>query len=219
MPTNSTTIPTTSTIRSRGVVVTQETLQRKKTREREKKPEITHTSWSQVEELVLAEEKRKPKKWTIINREVRKYNTIVNQTVRLSGEDDEDLKTRVELLYHDKEGKSFPQIKAWNFLKDKHKWLNPDPPHARRSRRRPTGEEPELFGDDVLSRSPDKDRKSKDRGTNMKEIRNEAKAWVQLINTQTRNEDMKMLAVNTERMDPIDTAIIEEAKHEIRAKY
>lgn len=53
----------------------------------------------------------------------------------------------------------------------------------------------------------------------MKEIRNEVEARVQLINAHTRNEDMKMLAVNTEGMNPIDKAIIEEAKYKIRAKY
>nr|GEY47612.1 probable inactive histone-lysine N-methyltransferase SUVR1 [Tanacetum cinerariifolium] len=53
----------------------------------------------------------------------------------------------------------------------------------------------------------------------MEEIRNEARARLQLINAQTRNEDMKMLAINTEGMDPIDKAIIEKVKCEIRAKY
>ncbi|GJT15577.1 putative reverse transcriptase domain-containing protein [Tanacetum coccineum] len=46
----------------------------------------------------------------------------------------------------------------------------------------------------------------------MEEIRNEARARVQLINAQTRNEDMKMFATNTEGMDPINATIIEEAK-------
>jgi hypothetical protein len=50
----------------------------------------------------------------------------------------------------------------------------------------------------------------------MEEIRNKGNARVQLINAQTRNEDMiNMLAVNTEGMDPTDKAIIEEAKCEI----
>ncbi|GJZ28554.1 probable inactive histone-lysine N-methyltransferase SUVR2 [Tanacetum coccineum] len=53
----------------------------------------------------------------------------------------------------------------------------------------------------------------------MEEIRNEARARLQLINAQTRNEDMKMLAISTEGMDPIDKAIIEKVKCEIRAKY
>ncbi|GKB72394.1 probable inactive histone-lysine N-methyltransferase SUVR2 [Tanacetum coccineum] len=53
----------------------------------------------------------------------------------------------------------------------------------------------------------------------MEEIRNEARARLQLINAQTRNEDMKMLAISTEGMDPMDKAIIEKVKCEIRAKY
>ena len=57
-----------------------------------------------------------------------------------------------------------------------------------------------------------------DRESKMEEIRNETKVRVNLIKDQTRNEDMKMLAINNEGMDPTDKAIIEEAKCEIRAK-
>jgi Holliday junction resolvasome RuvABC ATP-dependent DNA helicase subunit len=53
----------------------------------------------------------------------------------------------------------------------------------------------------------------------MEEIRNEARATVNLIKAQTRNEYMKMLAINSKGMDTTDKAIIEEAKCEIRAKY
>ncbi|GKC83207.1 hypothetical protein Tco_1138924 [Tanacetum coccineum] len=46
-------------------------------------------------------------------------------------------------------------------LKDKHKWKNPDSTNARRNRGRVTDDEPELFGDDELSRPPDKQRIAK----------------------------------------------------------
>jgi hypothetical protein len=100
--------------------------------------------------------------WAQVHQLDEAFSAIINQFARLSGENNEDLKSRVELLYHNNEGKSFPYIKGWNFLKDKHKWLNPNPPHVRRTRGWPTGEEPELFGDDALSRPPEKERKSKD---------------------------------------------------------
>ncbi|GKG28786.1 hypothetical protein Tco_0416151, partial [Tanacetum coccineum] len=81
---------------------------------------------------------------------------------------------------------------------------------VRRTRGWQTGEEPELFGDDVLLRPTDIERKS-----NLQTHR----VRVKLINVQTRNKDGKMIAVNTEGIDPIDKAVIEEAKREIRAKY
>ncbi|GKE52060.1 hypothetical protein Tco_1487216, partial [Tanacetum coccineum] len=46
----------------------------------------------------------------------------------------------------------FKHKSAWAFLKDKHKWKNPDSTNARRYRNRVTDDEPELFGDDVLPR-------------------------------------------------------------------
>ncbi|GJY01227.1 hypothetical protein Tco_0359379 [Tanacetum coccineum] len=58
-----------------------------------------------------------------------------------------------------------------------------------------------------------------DREAKMKEIRNEAMARVQLIDTQIRNEEMKMLATSAERMNSNDAAIIEASTREIPNKY
>nr|GEV78779.1 beta-glucosidase BoGH3B-like [Tanacetum cinerariifolium] len=52
-------------------------------------------------------------------------------------------------------------MRAWLFLKNKHKWKNPDSKNARRNRRRVTDEEPKRFGDDELPRPPDKQRIAK----------------------------------------------------------
>ena len=52
----------------------------------------------------------------------------------------------------------------------------------------------------------------------MEEVRNETREGVNLIKSKTRNEDLKMLAINTGGMDPLDKHIIEEAKKEIRVK-
>ena len=99
-------------------------------------------------------------KWTTMNREVGKFNSVFEQTLRLSGENDEDLMTRVHILYKDDSGKDFGHKGAWLFLRDKHKWRNPDSTQVRRNREPPT-EEPELFRDDALPRPPGKGRKSK----------------------------------------------------------
>ena len=64
-------------------------------------------------------------KWTTMNREVGKFNSVFEQTLRLSGENDEDLMTRVHILYKDDSGKDFAHKGAWLFLRDKHKWRNP----------------------------------------------------------------------------------------------
>nr|GEV97102.1 hypothetical protein [Tanacetum cinerariifolium] len=71
-----------------------------------------------------------------------------------SWENDENLMTRIEILYRAHEKSYFKHKSAWNFLKDKHKWNNPESTHARRNRNRVTNEEPELFGDDALPRPP-----------------------------------------------------------------
>ncbi|GJY43031.1 ALP1-like protein [Tanacetum coccineum] len=93
-------------------------------------------------------------KWTPMNRDVGKFNSLVNETKAMSGENDENLMTRIEILYRAHEKSDFKHKSAWNFLKGKHKWNNPKSTHARRNRNRVTNEEPELFGDDALPRPP-----------------------------------------------------------------
>ncbi|GKF12957.1 hypothetical protein Tco_0050883, partial [Tanacetum coccineum] len=52
-------------------------------------------------------------------------------------------------------------MSAWNFLKGKHNWNNPESTQARQNSHRVTDPEPELFGDDVLPRPPDMHRIAK----------------------------------------------------------
>ncbi|GKE66928.1 hypothetical protein Tco_1521089 [Tanacetum coccineum] len=65
-----------------------------------------------------------------MNREVAKFNALVNEAKAMSGENDENLMI-------------------------KHKWNNPKSTQARRNRNRVTNEEAELFGDNMLPRPPD----------------------------------------------------------------
>ncbi|GJY00149.1 putative ubiquitinyl hydrolase 1 [Tanacetum coccineum] len=111
-----------------------------------------------------------------------------------------------------------------------HKWLIPDPTNVRKTRRRPAEEDPQLFGDDALPCPPDKkhyraksQRSSNlsatsnsqeafheimqqqlalDRETKMEEMRNETRERVNLIKAQTKNEDMRTLAINIDGMNP-----------------
>ncbi|GJW27045.1 retrovirus-related pol polyprotein from transposon TNT 1-94 [Tanacetum coccineum] len=91
------------------------------------------------------------RKWTPINREITKFNSLVLETRVMSGEDDKYWMTSVEILYRTHTGSDFKHKSAWSFLKDKHKWKNPDLTNARRNRHRVTDEEPKPFGDDEFS--------------------------------------------------------------------
>nr|GEV27606.1 hypothetical protein [Tanacetum cinerariifolium] len=95
-------------------------------------------------------------KWTPMNREVERFNSLVNETKVMSAENDDDWMTRVEILNKTIAVTEFKHKNAWLFLKDKHKWKNPDSTNARRNRGRVTNEKLELFGDDELSRPPRK---------------------------------------------------------------
>ncbi|GKB49071.1 hypothetical protein Tco_0899824 [Tanacetum coccineum] len=92
-------------------------------------------------------------KWTPMNRDVQKFNAIYNQTELLSGENEENLYTRVLSLFRDQNNVEFRHRESWLFFKDKYKWTNPESTQVRRTRGRVTGEdEPEMFGDDAIPR-------------------------------------------------------------------
>ncbi|GKE97627.1 hypothetical protein Tco_0020978, partial [Tanacetum coccineum] len=93
-------------------------------------------------------------KWTLIYREVARFNSMVDETKAMSGENDDDSMTRVEILYKTYTNVDFKHKSAWLFFKDKHKCKNPDSIMARRNRGQITDEEPEHFGDDALPRPP-----------------------------------------------------------------
>nr|GEX76674.1 hypothetical protein [Tanacetum cinerariifolium] len=101
-------------------------------------------------------------KWTPMNRDVQKFNSIYDQTKLLSGENEDDLFTRLLIFFKDQTGKEFTLRSAWLFLKNKFKWKNPESTQARRSRGRVTEEEvPEMFGEDAIPRPPGAHRKQK----------------------------------------------------------
>lgn len=102
-------------------------------------------------------------KWTPLNKDVKKFNDLVDETQALNGENDEYLMSRsqVHIIFSKIMGYTFKHKSAWPFLKDKHKWRNPYSTQARRNRLRVNEDEPELFGDDLLPRPPGKQRPSK----------------------------------------------------------
>ncbi|GJT02335.1 hypothetical protein Tco_0823504 [Tanacetum coccineum] len=186
-------------------------------------------------------------KWTPMNRDVGKFNSLVNETKAMSGENDENLMTRIEILYRAHEKSDFKHKSAWNFLKGKHKWNNPESTHARRNRNRVTNEEPELFGDDALPRPPGMHRIAKsqrssnstassgsnptmfqemmqqqleiERKEKMERIDREVNSRVALNDSKRVAEDLKVLQISTDGMDPIDAAIVNAQKARIRALY
>ncbi|GJZ38151.1 hypothetical protein Tco_0584342 [Tanacetum coccineum] len=186
-------------------------------------------------------------KWTPMNREVSKFNSSVNETKAMSGENDDDLMTRIEILYRAHMNSDFKHKSAWNFLKGKHKWNNPESTYARRNRHRVTNDEPELFGDDELPRPAGLHRIAKsqrssnstassglnpqmfqemiqqqyelDRKKKMERIDREVNSRVELNYSKKVAEDLKVLQISTDGMNPIDAAIVNAQKDRIRALY
>nr|GEU86705.1 hypothetical protein [Tanacetum cinerariifolium] len=70
-----------------------------------------------------------------MNASIQKFNQLVAETLALSGENDEDWITRVEILYKTHVGTEFKHKSAWLFLKGKHKWTNLKSTNARRKKR------------------------------------------------------------------------------------
>ncbi|GJV36361.1 hypothetical protein Tco_1408838 [Tanacetum coccineum] len=179
-------------------------------------------------------------KWHPINREVKKFNSLVLETRVMSGENDEDWMTKVEILYKTVMGMEFKHKSAWLFLKDKHKWKNPDSTNARRNWGRVTDDEPGLFRDDELPHPPDKQRIAKSQrssnsvifsGSNpamfqemlqqqyeldhqekMERLDRKTTARIELFNSQKVVEDLKVLKMDTRGIDLVDTTIINAQK-------
>ncbi|GJV37478.1 hypothetical protein Tco_1409955 [Tanacetum coccineum] len=165
----------------------------------------------------------------------------------MSWENNDNLMTRIEILYRAHTKSDFKHKSAWNFLKDEHKWNNPESTNARRNRNRVTNEEPELFGDDALPRPASLHRIAKsqhssnstassgsnptmfqemiqqqyelDRKEKMERIDRDVNSRVNLHNSKKVAEDLKVLQILTDGMDPIDVAIINAQKARIRALY
>ncbi|GKD77908.1 hypothetical protein Tco_1340529 [Tanacetum coccineum] len=76
-------------------------------------------------------------KWTPMNAAVMKFNQLYEETLAHSGrKEHENHMARVLQLYETIVGGEFKHQSAWNFLKDRHKWKNPESTLQRRSRLR-----------------------------------------------------------------------------------
>nr|GEW11818.1 hypothetical protein [Tanacetum cinerariifolium] len=177
-----------------------------------------------------------------MNRDVSKFNSLVQETLFMSGENDEDWLTRVQILFKTHTGSEFKHKSAWLFLKNKHKWKNHESTLARRNRLRVTEEEPEHLEEDALPRPLGAQRIAKSqrssnstassrlnltmfqemmqqhyelvRKAKMEVIERDANTRVNLYNSQKISEDLRVLEIDTRTMDPVDTAIINAQKHE-----
>ncbi|GJV35887.1 methylesterase 10-like protein [Tanacetum coccineum] len=188
-------------------------------------------------------------KWTPMNRDVQKFNSIYDQTKLLSGENEDDMFARVLIFFKDQTGREFTHRSAWLFLKNKFKWKNPESTQARRSRGRVTEEEePEMFGADAIPCPPGAPRKAKvqrsssstsatsgsqkeqftelmqtqinlDREAKKEHMERELAARLAVCEIQKRNEELKILTFDTTGMNPADAAKIEALKDAARAKY
>ncbi|GJZ42692.1 hypothetical protein Tco_0589947 [Tanacetum coccineum] len=186
-------------------------------------------------------------KWTSMNRDVNKFNLIYDKTNLLSGENEDNLYTRVLTLFHDQTKSEFRHRSAWLFLKDKYKWQNPESTQARRTRGRVTEEDPDMFKADAIPRPSGAPRKSKaqrslgsssatsgsskaqitelmqqqilDREAKKESMDHELVARLAICEIKKRNEDLKILTFDTTGMNPEDAAKIEALKDNTRATY
>ena len=186
-------------------------------------------------------------KWTPMNKDIKKFNSVVDETVVMSGEGDKDFMNRCHILFKKSTGYEFRHLTAWGFLKDKHKWKNPDSTLARRNRLRPTHAEPEHFGPDDLPRPDGMYRVAKsqrssnstassgsnpalfqemlqqqyelDRKAKMDVLERESLARVTLYESQKIAEEMRVLQMDTSSMDPVNARIVRAQQARIRAKY
>nr|GEW68323.1 hypothetical protein [Tanacetum cinerariifolium] len=132
-------VPTSTSKKTKGTRIKKMV---KETKEWQAEGSRPRHLWSQGEELLLTE--------CFI--QISEDPKVVLETSVISGENDEDWMMRVEILYKTHMGSDFKHKSAWRFLKDKHKWKNPESTLARRNRLRLTNEEPEIFGEDALPR-------------------------------------------------------------------
>ncbi|GJZ47071.1 hypothetical protein Tco_0600903 [Tanacetum coccineum] len=75
----------------------------------------TRNLWTQHEKLLLAEcyiQISEDPNWALLSREVRKFNFVVNETKALSGKNDEDWLTMVEIVYKSVTGTEFEHKSA-----------------------------------------------------------------------------------------------------------
>ncbi|GJW55295.1 hypothetical protein Tco_0099380 [Tanacetum coccineum] len=186
-------------------------------------------------------------KWTPMNRDVGKFNTIVCETAIISGENDKDFMERFHMLFKRTWKNDFKHSAAWNFLKDNHKWKNPDSTNERRNRLRVTKEDPEHFGPDALPRPNEMYRIQKsqrssnstarsgsnpgmfqemlqqqyelDRKMKQDVLERESRARVDLLESQKIADDMRVLTMDTSSLDPMNAAIVKAQQARIRAKY
>nr|GEU61068.1 hypothetical protein [Tanacetum cinerariifolium] len=128
----------------------------------------------------------------------------------------------------------------------KYKWQNPESTQERRTRGRVTEEEPELYGDDVISRPSGAPRKSKAQRSTSSSVTSgsQKEQFSELMQQQIlldheakkesmdrklsarladceiqKNEELKVLTFDTTGMNPEDASKIEALKDKIQATY
>nr|GEX03521.1 hypothetical protein [Tanacetum cinerariifolium] len=180
------------------------------------------TFWYKILDVYNTEVKRRgfiertrnmlTEKWTPMNASIQKFNQLVAKTFALSGENDEDWITRVEILYKTHVGTEFKHKSAWIFLK------------ANTSGQTPNRQTQEGIVFVLPTKSLSilemmrclglPDCKAK-----MEVIAQESEERRMLIQSQRIAEDMKVLQIDTRGMDPADAVIINAQKARIRAAY
>nr|GEW52880.1 hypothetical protein [Tanacetum cinerariifolium] len=159
-------------------------------------------------------------KWTPVNREVGRFNSLVNKTKALTGENDEDLMTRTSTS-----GKSRFEKRKMKLWTGYPTW-NPSSLETTNCPVYLASEELQKVKLDRLFRSRP-DNVSRNAPTTirvrpegkMERLDRETMARVELFNSLKLAEDLKLLQIDTRGMDPVDAAIINAQKARIQALY
>ncbi|GKA83074.1 hypothetical protein Tco_0789822 [Tanacetum coccineum] len=153
-------------------------------------------------------------KWTPMNREVGRFNSLVNETKALSGEKDEDWLTRVEII------RNRGQVTG----EEPELFEDDEFPHSPGKQRiaksqcstnssASSGSNLAMF-QDTLQQQYELDHAAK-----IERLDCETSTRVELINSQKVSEDLKVLQIDTSEMDLVDATIIDVQKAWIRDLY
>ncbi|GKD56016.1 hypothetical protein Tco_1289403 [Tanacetum coccineum] len=153
-------------------------------------------------------------KWTPMNREITKFNSLVLKTRVMSGENDENWMTRVEILRN----RHRVTDEEPDLFGDDELPRPPDKEIIAKSKRSSnsaasSGSTPTMF-QEMLQQQYELDQKRK-----IERINREVNSRVALYDSQKVADDLKVLQMSTDEMGTVDVTIINAQKARIRALY
>ncbi|GKC35730.1 hypothetical protein Tco_1048114 [Tanacetum coccineum] len=153
-------------------------------------------------------------KWTPMNRDVEKFNTIVCETALMSGENDKDFMERCHMLRNRlRVTKEDPEHFGPDALPRPDGMYRIQKSQRSSNSTASSGSNPRIF-QEMLQQQYELERKMK-----QDVLDRESRARVDLLESQKIAEDMRVLTMDTSLLDPMNAAIVKAQQARIRAKY